>query len=154
MEISVDILTDPSGFIRRECPTCMDQFKWFVGATDERPDDFVDPDAYFCPFCGVPADKDSWWTQEQLAHAQNVAIGAALKHAQGELAREFGRGKARSSFRLTPSKDVPRPPDPLTDPDDMVMVASPCHSFEPIKVNEERLGSVLRCLVCGSEFTV
>jgi hypothetical protein len=44
-------------------------------------------------------------------------------------------------------------PPPLIDPNDMMMVASPCHSREPLKVSEEWVGT-LHCLVCGREFVL
>jgi hypothetical protein len=35
----------------------------------------------------------------------------------------------------------------------MVIVASPCHSYEPVKLPEDHTGP-LYCLVCGSAFAV
>ena len=43
-------------------------------------------------------------------------------------------------------------PDPLHEPDDMVIVQPPCHQNEPLKVPEEATGLV-HCLVCGSAFS-
>jgi hypothetical protein len=40
---------------------------------------------------------------------------------------------------------------PLVEPDDMTMVASPCHGFEPVKVADD-WAEPLYCLVCGRPF--
>ena len=47
--------------------------------------------------------------------------------------------------------EQPEPPDLLHEPPDMVVVQSPCHSWEPIKVYEDWRGS-LHCLLCGQQF--
>jgi hypothetical protein len=151
MEIQVDILLDPNGFLRRECPTCEREFKWFSGATSERPDDFVDPDVYFCPYCGIPSGKDTWWTPAQLEYAQQVAAGPVLNHLAEEFARGFGSRRRRSGFQIKVSKDGPESPDPIVDPDDMLMITPPCHPFEPLKIDDNWTSS-LHCLICGTDF--
>jgi hypothetical protein len=45
----------------------------------------------------------------------------------------------------------PEPPIPLVEPNDMEMVASPCHGFEPVKVREDWT-EPLHSLVCGAAF--
>lgn len=49
--------------------------------------------------------------------------------------------------------ELPDESVPLTEPDDMVIVASPCHGYEPMKVPENHTGP-LYCLICGSKFAV
>ena len=72
-EISVPIPTDHDGYLRRECPTCGGQFKWHHGPiSDESPSE-PSPSVYYCPLCGAAADTDAWWTQEQVAYAQESA---------------------------------------------------------------------------------
>jgi len=44
-------------------------------------------------------------------------------------------------------------PDPITEPDDMTIVASPCHGHELAKVPDTHVGPPY-CLVCGSAFAV
>jgi hypothetical protein len=44
-------------------------------------------------------------------------------------------------------------PDALHEPNDMAIVQPPCHSWEPIKIPEQR-GGRLHCLICGSPFAV
>ena len=43
--------------------------------------------------------------------------------------------------------------DPVVEPDDMTIVTSPCHDYEPVKVPEDHVGP-LYCLICGSAFAV
>jgi hypothetical protein len=43
------------------------------------------------------------------------------------------------------------PPDPLHEPDDMVIVEPPCHPNDPLKVPEAATDLVY-CLICGTEF--
>ena len=49
--------------------------------------------------------------------------------------------------------ETPVGPDPLVEADDMVIVASPCHSFEPVKVPDD-WSQTIHCLVCGERFAV
>ena len=44
-------------------------------------------------------------------------------------------------------------PAALTEPDDMEIVTSPCHAYEPIKVSADP-EKTLFCLVCGSQFAL
>ena len=110
-------------FLRRECPSCERQFKWFHGHTADRPDHCLDPLLYTCPYCGEAAGHDSWWTKEQLEFAQDAAAGPAIDAMADELARAFRR---TPGIRFEPSrKHRPDPPMPLLEPDDMTMVALP-----------------------------
>lgn len=36
-------------------------------------------------------------------------------------------------FKRTGHLDAPDHPDPMIEPDDMVIVVSPCHGYEPVK---------------------
>lgn len=54
--------------------------------------------------------------------------------------------------KLSFSLDI-ETPDPLIEPDDMVMVEPPCHPNEPLKVPEESTEQIY-CLICGSAFAV
>lgn len=153
MEFSIPLFTDDDGFLRRECPTCERQFKWFYGETAERPQDAADPELYFCPYCAVPAPTDQWWTTEQLEHAQAEIAPDVMQILTDELDKSLR--SARSSLIKMSVKpgSVPVPPAPLTEPNDMVMVEPPCHPWEPLKVVETWVEQ-LHCLVCGAEFVV
>jgi hypothetical protein len=146
---SVSIPLDDDGFLRRQCPHCNGQFKVHHGPTPDRPADYVDPPVYHCPVCGESAGLDQWWTEEQLEYAQGVAMGPILRDLSDELGRSM-RGVRGIEFK--PGRiDEPEPPPALQEPNDMVMVISPCHSWEPVKVPQIAVASVF-CLLCGSEF--
>jgi hypothetical protein len=150
MSIPMSVPLDTDGFLRRECSTCERQFKWFSGATADRPDDAVDADNYCCPYCGVAAATDQWWTREQLDYASELAT-AAFSDVVEEHVRSWPAvktGLVQTSVEYSGSST---PPSTIDELNDMVMVASPCHSWEPIKVTEG-WDEPLHCLVCGDLF--
>jgi hypothetical protein len=154
MSTQVSFPLDNDGFLRRECPTCDRQFKWHNGPANEEAEQQMTVDAYFCPFCGQAAAVDQWWTAEQVQHIQGVALPAALQTLDDELASAFkGMNSKHVKFKKTGHLDIPDEPDPLTEPDDMVIVASPCHGWEPVKVPEDTT-SPLYCLICGQAFAL
>ena len=140
------------GFLRRECPNCHRPFKWHNGPTDARPDDFVDPKQYHCPYCGLQADVGSWFTQEQTGYISEIAGHEFSGMIEGELERAFKPLK-NSDFISVSVDYKPEPkPRPLKEQADMTLVEPPCHPFEPLKVQEGwDLG--LHCLVCGASFS-
>ena len=149
MNVSVSLPLD-AGFLRRECARCERQFKWHDGPTAERPTDAVDSNIYFCPYCGESAPSDNWWTKDQLEYVQGIGIG--------EISREFNDTFRRleqetrdSMVTIKGQIEQLEPPDPLHEPADMVVVQSPCHSWEPIKVYED-WRRPLHCLSCGQQF--
>lgn len=87
--ISAPVACDSEGYYDRECPSeeCLFTFKvheedWRAKVRDEE---------VFCPFCGHTAGSGSWWTQQQLRHAEKVGLK--------ELERQFGRAMKRSADR-------------------------------------------------------
>jgi hypothetical protein len=71
VSIPVSLPLDSDGFLRRECPTCEQEFKWFSHA--EWDFNAETADQYLCPLCGLPAGLDSWWTPAQMEYARGVA---------------------------------------------------------------------------------
>ena len=138
---------DSDGFLRRECPHCETEFKWFDGRADDCPDDFVDESLVTCPLCGRAATPDAWWTKDQLDLAQQSASAAFMLELRDGLS---GMPK-NDLIRFEMSGDEPDPPDPLTEPDDMVIVEPPCHYWERVKVPEEAVGPFY-CTVCGGAY--
>jgi ribosomal protein S27E len=149
IDIPVELSLDSDGFVRRECPTCEAEFKWFSHAEDDHDAERVNQ--YFCPLCGAPAGVDNWWTQAQVEHGRGLA-GPEMEQAVADAISDVFKGmkgitfKPNSSFSL----DI-EPTDPLHEPDDMVIVEPPCHPNEPLKVPEDATGHV-HCLICGTEF--
>jgi hypothetical protein len=145
----VSLPLDSDGFLRRECPHCGQQFKWHNGSTADRPEGEIDPVVYCCPLCGTSAGPDEWWTQEQLAFMQQSLLGPSLREATDKVERMF-RGVKGVTFERG-HLDEPEPPSALHEPDDMIIVAPPCHSWEPVKVPPDALARV-HCLFCGEPF--
>jgi hypothetical protein len=146
---SVPLPLDSDGFLRRECPHCNQEFKWHNGSTDDRPDGEADPPVYHCPRCGLSAAPDQWWTQEQIAFIQESMSGPVLREVSDQLEKVFQGVKGLTYKRG--QLDEPEPPASLQEPNDMIIVASPCHFWEPVKVPEEATARVY-CLVCGEPF--
>ncbi|MEV6165950.1 hypothetical protein AB0L71_29360 [Streptomyces sp. NPDC052052] len=145
---------DHDGFVRRECPHCISQFKWHHGPANEEAEQQPSPAAYYCPLCGQPAGLGSWWTQEQIDYTRGVIAPAAARVVEDELKNAFKRTRSKYvKVSVRSGMESPAVPSPLTEPDDMVIVTSPCHSYEPVKVHEETSGPY-HCLVCGQAFAV
>lgn len=151
MDIPITLPLDSDGFLRRECPHCEQQFKWHSGPANAEAEDHATPPSYHCPFCGQPAGPDSWWTSEQGEYAEGVAAPAALSYMQDELADAF-RGNKYITFESGGAGDLPDQPHGLTEPDDMEIVTSPCHAYEPVKVPDSSAGP-FHCLICGALFS-
>lgn len=142
---------DDAGFLRRECPTCEQEFKWFSHAEGDADAEVVSQ--HFCPLCGVPAGPDSWWTTAQLEYGQGTAGPELDRFAQESFAEAF-KGIKGITFESNSgfSFEIPTP-KPLLEPNDMVIAESPCHPNEPIKIPEANTDHVY-CLVCGTQFSV
>ena len=155
MEIPVTLPLDEDGYLRRQCPRCERDFKWFNGATEDAPDDLPDPEAYFCPYCGEEAATDQWYTDEQVDYIQAIAAQEALKLIDRELQPSIENLNRSGGGLLKAELDVPynNPPAPMVERNDMVAVASHCHFYEPIKIDES-WDEPIHCLVCGQAFTV
>lgn len=154
MEVSISLPLDNDGFLRRECPHCMQEFKWHHGPANEEAEQMSDSGIYHCPLCGQSAGPDSWWTQDQLDYAQKAAMPVAMQSFEDQLDGIFRGASAKHfSIKRTGHLDSPEDPMPLVEKDDMSTVAPPCHAYEPVKVPETAAGPFY-CLVCGSPFAV
>lgn len=149
ISIPVQLPLDSDGFLRRECPNCEQEFKWYHHQEDDPDAERVDQ--CHCPRCGVAAAPDSWWTPDQLAYMQSAAA-PEIERAIGDALRDAFRGV--KGVKVSPNRnlrlDVDNPGQ-LTEPDDMVIVEPPCHPNEPLKVPDEATSQV-HCLVCGAAF--
>lgn len=146
MDVPISFPLDVDGFLRRECPTCGEEFKWHHGPTTTRPASAIDPAQYSCPSCGTPAQHDQWFTQDQVRHQREVVEFYAVDIVNDELKSAFGNN-------YTPGKNTAPAPTPLHEPNDMVIIESPCHPWEPVKVPQQRADSgPLHCLVCGGTY--
>ncbi|WP_221847973.1 MULTISPECIES: hypothetical protein [Micrococcaceae] len=149
--IRVALPLDTDGFLRRECPNCGGQFKWHHGPANAEAEQQSPPPAYSCPLCGRPAANDAWYTPAQIELATSSALHVAHEAIHDSLESAL-RGRKGLTYKRSRAA-LEEVTDPLVEPDDMVIVASPCHDFEPIKVPEVHTG-ILYCLICGAAFTV
>ena len=78
---------------------------------------------------------------------------AVLPEIQSELQEAVAPLQRSGLIKADVVVNHPSPPPPLFEGDDMVAVASPCHAYEPVKV-DEAWDSPLHCLVCGHRYVV
>jgi hypothetical protein len=150
ISITVPLPCDSSGFLRRECPSCEGQFKWLVTDDDSGA---APPEQYFCPLCGVAADRNSWFTSEQLEFMECYAVPQIELMIEEAIGEAF-RGIKGVEFKAAGASALETGAvGALSEPDDMLIAEPPCHPSEPVKVPEERLGD-LHCLICGSPYQV
>lgn len=149
MSTSISVPLDSDGFMRRECPNCEQQFKWRPSQGDD-PDSLETVDQYYCPMCGQAAGLDSWWTPEQLEHAEEAIMPEAMRQIQDALGNA-SRGNKHVKFKASSDLGDMPVPEVLHEPDDMVIVEPPCHPQEPVKVPDD-VQPPFHCLVCGEPF--
>ncbi|MFE2961140.1 hypothetical protein [Nocardia tengchongensis] len=75
-----------------------------------------------------------------------------VEYARAEVMPQFLRQLQDEIPGLTITDSQPGPPA-MTEPNDMQIIASPCHDYEPVKVPDER-GGPFYCLVCGAAYMV
>ena len=83
---------------------------------------------------------------------QGIGTGHVSRELDGML-RQLARETRNSMFSIEGTITQPEPPALLHEPSDMVIVQSPCHPWEPIKVHEDWRGPLF-CLVCGDQFGI
>jgi len=149
----MELPLDSQGFLRRECPLCQREFKWHHGPIEGAPPDDPPAEQYFCPYCGEAASVDQWWTTEQVEAIQQMALYEAMPELEEQLGKS-ARDLNRSGFVRVEVRSAPiNPPLPLSEPDDMLPVASPCHPYEPVKVASDWRAPI-HCLVCGTQYLI
>jgi len=144
------IPTDSDGYFRRRCPSCESQFKRLGGGTNP---DTESGTQLHCPLCGHPGAIGSWNTEAQHAHAMDANREALSQQFQDAAMREL---KKLKGLKIKPNRsfglDIPDA-SALHEPDDMVIVASPCHPDPPVKVPEGATSRIY-CFTCGEPFSV
>lgn len=156
MEIPLTLPLDDDGFLRRECSQCGRQFKLHPGPASAEAEGRSDPAELHCPICGQPGTSDSWFTQDQIDYVQAQAMAAAtdrMNEATKDLFKSFSGNRSLIGVTHSGGFDGPDAPAPVVEPNDMVIVSSPCHGYEPIKVPESR-PEQLHCVVCGQAFVL
>lgn len=152
--VNIALPLDNDGFLRRECPSCEREFKRHDGPANAEAEEQPSPVTHYCPFCGSPAGPEKWFTQAQVTYIHEASAPEILQLAHGELTAALRKASSKH-FRFKPGNGprIPEPPEPLMEPDDMTIVTSPCHGWEPVKVPDRAEVSYF-CVICGEPFAV
>lgn len=132
--LSMEVPVDSDGFLRRECPTCEREFKWFPSPADEKEASDPADGGYFCPYCGVQAPTDAWFTKAQLELAGRIVEVEVVD----PMLRKFTGGTPGQAGEA----------EPLSEDDDMRRLDFACHPSEPLKILDD-WDQPVHCLVCG-----
>ncbi len=145
-QTSMSVPLDSDGFLRRECPTCEQEFKVFVHQEegDEADAQGASPGGYYCPYCAIQADPNAWFTKSQLEAAESQLMNEFV----GPMLDEFKRSIESSPFVSVNVNKTDEPVSELTESDDMRRVDVACHSETPVKVAVDHAGPV-HCMICG-----
>jgi hypothetical protein len=171
--LNVSFPLDDDGFFRRECPLCCREFK--VLLTKEEMSDVIQfgLDSYMleseaeatnesdneeeasqltCPYCGQQANRESWWTQEQITYLHVVFQNIVAEIVNKEFIRPLkGLSRRHSSGPITlkfTGKEMEQE-EPWISPEvnDMEEFNLPCCQRK-IKI-QEGWTSVVHCFFCG-----
>lgn len=148
-EIKMYLPLDKDGFLRRECPNCKRQFKWFPSKSETGQ---VAQTQYYCPYCEKVAPINSWWTKKQLEYTKQFAVNEIVDPELRKFVEDIRRlNRPGSPVSFNASYKGSSEPLPLQEPNDMRRVEPPCHPSEPLKVYEDWKEPVA-CLICGKSF--
>ena len=75
MTLSMAIPVDSDGFLRRECPTSEQEFKWLPASEDEERAGGVPDGGHFCPYWGVKAQLMHGYRGADCAYLCDLARG-------------------------------------------------------------------------------
>ncbi|MCK4874113.1 MAG: hypothetical protein KAS72_15425 [Phycisphaerales bacterium] len=110
-QISVPIEADEDGFTGRECPVdkCQGYFKIEYG-TGLQGEDLP----CHCPYCGYTGAHDEFWTKEQIAYAESIAMRQIERAIIRGLKEHEFNYPAQGDFGIGISMKVkPGPPHPI-----------------------------------------
>jgi hypothetical protein len=146
---TMSIPLDDDGFLRRECPNCKREFKWLSSEDANAEAVAPDPAGYYCPYCGLQAPLDAWWTKEQLEHMQAIVTEEMVAPELEKLKKAL-ESSSGGFLKVSAEVSTPDPPaSEMTEPDDMVRADFRCHPSEPLKV-AETWNEPVYCLICGA----
>jgi nucleoside phosphorylase len=131
--------SDEDGYLRRECPSCICQFKW-IGSIGLPQDQM-----FFCPYCGVESAGSTWWTPEQLTYIREVSAA----EMQAQFSRSIQEGLRGSRYlKYKPAAIKQDRPGPPEEANDLEPKEFSCHPEAKIKVDDPERAKF--CLICGS----
>lgn len=148
-QVSVSMPADTDGYFDRACPSeaCLFEFK--IHGDDWRGK--VKDEEVFCPFCRHSAPSDQWWTEVQIEHAKQAALGEVSGEINTAMRRDADRwnsGQPRNSFlRITMSVDnKPRHialPPAAAEPMELKITCPECNCRYAV------IGAAYFCPACG-----
>lgn len=170
-EVELSFPLDADGYLRRECPFCVREFKVLIEQDELNTfiqsglDSFLVEDTsssdvgvlnsendFFCPYCGQESGSGSWFTQEQ-----NAYITVAMKNIMAQIVnREFIRpmkrkygGKSSKPFSLHFEGKEMEQYEPWISPEenDLEIRDLPCCQRK-IKI-EDNWSETVFCFFCG-----
>lgn len=141
---------DSDGFLRRACPSCSKELKWFYSPAGGSEAATPQEGGYFCPYCGTQAAISEWFTEAQAQLARETLIADVVQPMLMDFKRGAERGNRSGGF-VSVRVTVPEKKQPLalSEPNDMRRVEFPCHPTESVKILED-WGAPVRCIVCGA----
>lgn len=146
--ISVSMPSDEDGYFDRECPSSECQFAFKILEDDWR--EKIRDEVVFCPFCGHTADSDSWWTQEQIKHAERAVVSHVERRIGSAMRRDadrWNRRQPRNSFiTMTMSVDSRPRHFPLPFAAEAMQLKVACPKCE---CRYAVVGAAFFCPVCG-----
>lgn len=146
-QTSMSVPLDSDGFLRRECPTCEQEFKVFVHQEEGEEADAQDapPGGYHCPYCAIQADANAWFTKAQLAAAKSKLMDEFVN----PMLDDFKHSIESSPFVSVNIDKDDKPAPELSESDDMRRVDFGCHPETPVKVADD-YGGTAHCMICGT----
>jgi ribosomal protein S27E len=147
VKIPMNLPLDTDGFLRRECPYCKREFKIFPSEKEEEGEDKNVIVELFCPYCGQSAGKNSWWTQEQLRCAKEIALKKVLEPELEEFGKSLESMGKGSFVKIKMERLSFKTPKIHEEADDMKLLDLHCCN-ERIKFEENWKGDV-HCIICG-----
>lgn len=154
MDMRVEMPLDDDGYVDRECPACRKPFRCLIEWSSDTPTLGADLDVFHCPYCGMAAEADQWWTPEQVEYLRSSAITALMPEIEGQL-RDLANSISQTGY-LSAEFKAPQigPARPIFVEDlETTTVASPCHPGEPVKLIGEWQAPI-HCFECGAEYAV
>lgn len=163
MEMKVSIPLDDDGYLRKECPLCLKQFK--VLLTEEEKNDFVNNAIklymvqdekieseenmdleHTCPYCGQKAPSDGWWTQEQAEFFRTIAENMAADLVNETLVKAL-KGMSNDLFKVDANEMEKKKVWMHPEINDMTVFNLDCCERK-IKIEDGWNGTVY-CFFCG-----
>lgn len=139
VEMDISFEADSGGFISQECPTCTRRFKIQPSKGSLNP-------ISHCPFC-EHAGADCWWTPEQAAYVESIAVNGPLAPHLDRLERAFD---ALRGGLIQVTAHVERPPLLSAPPErDDEMPSETQFACCGETIRHDQSTKPVHCIICG-----